>query len=181
MPKKIVIPAMDDLWDEEHNRFISTKEQTLVVEHSLLSITKWEQKHKKAFATELSKSMSYDDLIDYIKCMTINNVDETVYEVIPPFVIREIENYISDPMTATTFSDYRNQSPAMSNKKVTSEQIYASMIYYGIPLEFEKRHINHLMALIRVCEINGGGQKKMSREEAALFQRSVNEKRRRKR
>ena len=178
MPKKIIIPAIDDLWDNENNCFVTLKERTLVIEHSLLSVSKWEQKHKKPFLTE--KEKTEDELIDYIRCMTINNVEESVYDYLPYSTIKEIEEYITNPMTATTFQNY-GKGYTSSRKYVTCEEIYYKMISYGIPLEFEKRHFNHLMALIRVFDVNGGNQKKMSQSEAAAFQRSVNEKRRHKR
>lgn len=181
MPKKIIIPATDDLWDEANNRFVSMKEHTLVIEHSLLSISKWEQKHEKAFITDGSSPMTVDELKDYIRCMTLNQVDDKVYDYLPLSVIKEIEDYISKPMTATSFYDYGQNEGPTSRKKITCEEIYYKMISYGIPLEFEKRHINHLIALIRVFDIRGGNQKKMSQAEAAALQRRVNESRRRKR
>lgn len=173
MPKKIHIPAMNDLWDEEKNEFVSIKEQTLVVEHSLLSISKWEQKWKKSFISTEEKT--FEELKDYIRCMTINQVNERVYDVLPYSVYKEVEDYISDPMTATTFTDY---SKEQKQEIITAELLYYSMISYGIPIEFEKRHVNQLIALIRVFTIKNGVSKKMSASEAAMLQRSINEKRR---
>lgn len=173
MPKKIVIPATEDLWDEEHGQFISMKEQTLVLEHSLVSLSKWEAKWKKPFITMEEKTP--EELIDYIKCMTINQVNETVYMCLSPAVLREIDEYISDPMTATTFTD--RTPPGTKKEIITSEIIYYQMISFGIPVEFEKWHLNRLMTLIRVFAIKSGGEKKMSRQEAAMFQRSINERR----
>lgn len=178
MPKKIIIPAMSDLWDEATNSFISIKEQTLVIEHSLLSVSKWEQKHKKAFLEDTPKTEA--EVIDYIRCMTINNVNESVYDLIPMSIVKEIEAYIEDPMTATTFQDYSKQNKAHGKSKITCEEIYYKMLSYGIPLDFEKRHFNHLIALLRVFDTYGGNAKKMSASEAAALQKSVNEKRRRK-
>ena len=172
MPKKIVIPARDDMWDEENNEFITIKEQTLVIEHSLVSISKWEQKWKRSFINDGPKT--YEEFIDYVKCMTINNVNDRVYDVLTQENVKEIDDYIGDPMTATTFSDL---SPHGSREIVTSELIYYSMIQFGIPHEFEKWHLNRLMALIRVFSIKQEGSKKMSRSEAAAFQRAVNEQR----
>ena len=173
MPKKIVIPARDDLWDEANGRFISSKEQTIVIEHSLISISKWEQKYKKAFLSEDEKT--YDEFVDYIKCMTLNQVDDSVYSYLTMDNIREIDEYITDPMTATTFS---NLSQHRGRREiVTSELIYYQMISFGIPVEFEKWHLNRLVALIRIFSIKGGEQK-MSRSEAAMFQRALNEQRR---
>lgn len=173
MPKKIIIPATEDLWDEEHGQFISMKEQTLVIEHSLVSISKWESKWKKPFLSLDEKTP--DELIDYVRCMTINQVNENVYAFLSPVILREIDEYISDPMTATTFTDRSQKS--RHKEVITSEIIYYQMISFGIPVEFEKWHLNRLMTLIRVFSIKNGGEKKMSRSEAALFQRSINERR----
>lgn len=173
MPKRIIIPATNDLWDEEHGKFISMKEQTLVIEHSLVSISKWEQKWKKPFLSTDEKT--YEELIDYIRCMTINPVNDQVYSCISPSVLNEIEEYLLDPMTATTFSEAN--APHGRREIITSEIIYYQMISFGIPVEFAKWHINTLMALIRVFSIKGGNQKKMSPSEAAMYQRAINDKR----
>ncbi len=173
MPKKIVIPAMDDLWNSETNEFISIKEQTLIIEHSLVSISKWEQKWKKPFLTDEDKTG--EELLDYVKCMTINKVNELVYSVLPISVMQEINEYIGDPMTATTFNQRGNMKP--SREIITSELIYYNMIMYGIPVEFEKWHLNRLITLIRIFAIKSEGNKKMSRAEAAAYQRSINESR----
>ena len=109
--------------------------------------------------------------------MTINQVNEAIYDLLPQSVVKEIEDYIADPMTATTFS---NSEKKARKEIVTAELLYYAMFSYGIPIEFEKRHINHLIALIQVFSIKGN-PKKMSPHEAAMFQRSLNEKRIRKR
>lgn len=175
MPKRIVIPARDDLWDEANNEFITVKEQTLVIEHSLVSISKWEQKWKRSFLNNGPQNI--DEFIDYIKCMTINNVNELVYSLLTSENIKEIDEYIGDPMTATTFSDNRQNGGNISREIITNELIYYSMIQYGIPHEFEKWHLNRLLALIRVFSIKQEGSRKMSRSEAAAYQRALNEQR----
>lgn len=173
MPMKIVFPATDDLWDEANSRFISMKEQTLVLEHSLKSVSKWEQKWKKPFLSEDEKTP--EEWLSYIKCMTINNVNDQIYDRITTNDFANIFAYIGDPMTATTFTSY--QPGAKKQEVITSEIIYYNMFFYGIPIELEKWHLNTLIALIRVFSIKGGGDKKMSRAEAAAFQRSINERR----
>lgn len=178
MPKKIVFPATDDLWDEAHSRFVSQKEQTLVLEHSLKSVSKWEQIWKKPFLSETLKTP--EEWLSYIKCMTLNNVDESIYNRISTKTFSEILQYIEDPMTATTFSNHE-QNTGGKREIITSEILYYNMFSYGIPIELEKWHLNTLIALIRVFSIKGGGDKKMSRAEAAMYQRSLNESRRAKR
>lgn len=174
MPKKVVLPGGSDLWDEAKGEFITSKEQTLVLEHSLISLSKWERKWKKPFLSADDKTA--EEWIDYIKCMTLNPVDESVYSRITPSIMNEILEYISDPMTATTFNDVKNHTG--KREIITSEIIYYNMFSYGIPKEVEKWHLNTLIALIRVFSIKNSGSQKMSRAEAAMYQRSINEQRR---
>ncbi len=172
MPKKLFIPPVPDAWDEIKGEFFAFNGQMLIIEHSLISVSKWEQKWKKPFIVDDPKTT--EEFVDYIRCMTLNNVDDCVYSFITTDNIKEIEEYIADPMTATTITDRK----APTKKEiVTSEIIYYQMLSYGIPVEFEKWHLNRLITLIRVFDIKNGGQQKMSRSEAALFQRSINDKR----
>lgn len=174
MPKTIVIPASDDLWDEVNGKFVSIKEQTLVVEHSLVSISKWEAKWKKPFLSINGEQKTAEELLDYIRCMTINKVDPRVYSIMPYWVMKEIDDYIADPMTATTFNEVNSHT---GREVITSEVIYYQMLSYGIPYEFERWHLNRLITLIRIFAIKNGPQKKMSKAEAAAYQRAINDKR----
>lgn len=174
MPKKIIIPARDDYYDSTTNTFITMKEQTLNLEHSLISLSKWERKIKKPFLSTDSKTA--EEWLFYIKCMTLNPVNEIAYACITSEMFQEIMDYIADPMTATTFGmikDYPGRKEV-----ITSEIIYYYMFSYGIPIELEKWHLNTLMALIRVFSIKSGNQPKMSSREAGMYQREVNEIRR---
>lgn len=174
MPKKIIIPAKDDFYDASTNTFITMKEQTLTLEHSLISLSKWERTIKKPFLSTDDKSA--EEWLFYIKCMTLNTVNELAYNCITSEMFQEIMEYISDPMTATTFGMIKNQPG--KQEIITSEIIYYYMFSYGIPIELEKWHLNTLMALIRVFSIKNGNQPKMSSREAGLYQRQLNEMRR---
>lgn len=173
MPLKIVIPATNDFWDAENEQFINMKEQVLHLEHSLISLSKWERKIKKPFLSTENKTA--EEWLYYVKCMTLNQVNDLVYNFITPEMMEEILDYIGDPMTATTFSDFSKSNP--KSEIVTSEIIYYNMFSFGIPIELEKWHLNSLIALIKVFSIKSGGTKKMSKSEAAAFQRSINESR----
>jgi hypothetical protein len=163
---QITIPAMNDLWDERNQQFLSIKETTIQLEHSLLSISKWESKWNKSFIN--TKDKTEDELIDYIKCMTITkNVDPNIYVCLTAENIQEIVNYINAPMTATTIRD----TGKSNHEIVTSELIYYWMISLNIPVEFEKWHLNRLITLIRVCSIKNQPAKKMSRGE--IMQRNA--------
>lgn len=174
MPKKIIFPEGSDLWDESKGEFVTTKEQTLVLEHSLISLSKWERKWKKPFLSSDEKTP--EEWIDYVKCMTLNQVDDSIYARITIPIMNEILEYISDPMTATTFNDTKDRGA--KKEIITSEIIYYNMFSYGIPKEVEKWHLNTLITLIRVFSIKSAGSQKMSRAEAAMYQKSINEQRR---
>lgn len=175
---KLTIPENDDLWDPENSRFISIKEQTLILEHSLISLAKWEKITKKSFLYSAEKEdISSDEWILYIKCMTINNVNDYVYNCITPEMFKQVFDYINDPMTATTINDRRPKTNRGRKEIITAEILYYQMIYYGIPVEFEKWHLNTLTTLIGVFAIKGGNPEKMSSSEAGAYQRAINESR----
>lgn len=171
----IVIPASEK-FNEATNEFVYTKETTLQLEHSLLSIAKWESKWHKPFLKDDSKSQ--EELIDYIRCMTLTqNVDQNVYLNITSKNLKEVENYINDPMTATTFRDNKNNKK--SKDIVTAEIIYYWMVAQNIPFECQKWHINRLLTLIKVCSIkNDTNPKKMSKREAMSSNSALNKARR---
>lgn len=149
--KKIVIPG-GDVFNEKTQRFEKISPCVLKLEHSLLSLDKWESKHHVPF---LENEHTNDEIIDYIKCMTLNQdqVDDKYYNFLTAENIREIKDYIADPMTATTFYDPYAKNNNGSKEIVTAECIYSSMIILGIPIEiFEKRHLNKLITLIKVCK-----------------------------
>ena len=156
---QITIPGIE-LWDESREIFTQTKEQTLQLEHSLVSLSKWESKWGKAFLSKQEKT--YEETIDYIKCVTITqNVDPNVYNHLSKSIIDKITEYIEAPMTATYFS--KEQSSGNSREQVTSELIYYWMIALNIPFECQKWHLNRLLTLIRVCNIKNQPPKKMSK------------------
>ena len=158
---QIVIPA-SELFDESKNEFVHMKEQTLCLEHSLVSLSKWESKWCKAFFSKEAKT--YEETIDYIKCMTITqNVKDEVYLRLTKDNIEQINKYIEAPMTATYFSDDKNSK--QNRETVTAELIYYWMITLNIPFECQKWHLNKLLTLIRVCNIKNQPPKKMSKRD----------------
>ena len=159
----ITIPATEQ-WDEGRQEFVYTKEQTLQLEHSLVSLSKWESKWCKPFLSKEDKT--HEETIDYIRCMTINqNVDPDVYYNLSQKHIERISKYIEAPMTATTF---RSEKSGKSNREiVTAELIYYWMIALNIPFECQKWHLNKLLTLVRVCNVKNEPPKKMSKRATA--------------
>lgn len=162
-----------DLWDPTAERFYSVKRQTLVLEHSLISLSKWESKWHKPF---LSSKLTGDDVLDYIRCMTINRVDPLVYSCLTNAHFKMIEDYIADPHTATWFSNTTKQKE--QNTVMTAERIYHLMFAYGIDKECEKWHLNQLLTQIRVEYEESKPQKKRSKRELAEHHRALNAARR---
>lgn len=166
MPHVIEIPAIE-LFDEEKSEVISYKPQRITIEHSLISISKWEAKWHKAFIS--NDNLTEEETIDYIRCMTLTqNVDHDIYNYIPESEFLKVKAYMEDPMTATTFSDVRGEGKSKSKsktKKVTSEELYFDMIEFNIPESYAKWHINRLLTLIRVCSEKKQPPKKMSSKD----------------
>ena len=173
---KIIIPEVE-LYDSEKNEFINIKRQELLLEHSLMSISKWESKWKKPFLVKEARTR--DETIDYVRCMTINrDIDPVVYKGLTNEALAEINKYIEDPMTATWFSD-KNKRPSNPNGEVvTAELIYYWMVALNIPFECQKWHLNKLLTLIRVCDIKNSGGKKMSKMATSRQYRELNAARR---
>lgn len=173
---QIVIPSVE-LWDEKRERFISTKEQTLSLEHSLVSISKWESKWCKPFLSNNTKTR--EEMIDYIRCMTLTqNVDPNVYSLITIDNMQQVDEYISLPMTATTINSDKNAP--MSRETITSELIYYWMIAQNIPFECQKWHLNRLLMLIKVCSIKNKPPKKRSKNQILSQNAALNAARRKK-
>lgn len=174
---QITIPE-DDLFNPETNEFIPIKKQTLQLEHSLIALSKWESKWEKPFLSK--ERRTNEEAIDYIRCMTITpNVDPIIYLAIPSSELERINKYIDAPMTATWFSKEEGGQAGSKNKRIiTSELIYYWMIAHTIPFECQKWHLNRLLTLIRVCNLENAPKKKMSRKERAAKQHRLNEIRR---
>lgn len=177
---KITIPKTEEGWNDKLNEFITLKEDiTICLEHSLVSISKWESKWQKPFLSNNKKTQ--EELIDYIRCMTVSqNVPNEVYYLLTDKNFKAVNEYIQSPMTATTFTDNKqNSNPHRRNEVLTSEIIYYWMITFQIPWECQKWHLNRLMTLIKVCSIKND-PKKMSKKETMANNRAINEARRNK-
>ena len=175
----ITIPGIE-LWNEDEEQFEYGPATTLKLEHSLLSISKWESKwHKPFIENQSNGTWTAEETLDYIKCMTITtNVDPDVYTRLTPAIVKQITDYIDDPHTATWFGKKR-QKPG-PKRVITSEVIYYQMIALNIPVEFERWHINRLLTLIRVCdeENQPANKKKRPQKEVLNEYAAINAKRR---
>lgn len=166
---KITVPETE-LFDGQGN-FIYTKEQRLQLEHSLVSLSKWESKWHKPYLSLNPKTIAESQ--DYVRCMTLTqNVDPNVYLAITPDILRQVDSYINGLMTATTFS--KDGKMGGNREIITAEIIYYWMIVYGIPFECQKWHLNRLLTLIRVCAVKGQKPQKIPASEALAQRRALN-------
>jgi hypothetical protein len=168
------------LHDPTTNLITYTKETTLTLEHSLVSLSKWESKWKVPFLNQEHSPQMFDD---YIRCMTITqNVDPNVYLTITPEIREQIRNYIDDSLTAAIV--HENKTQPKSSKFVTSDLIYYWMTALNIPFDpCQKWHLSRLLMLIKIANIENKPSKdrKMSKADSARSHHAINAARRAKR
>lgn len=170
----LTVPA-SEAFDESSMEFKTLPSVKLQMEHSLVSLSKWESKWHKPFLSD-KHPKTLEETIDYFKCMTITqNVKSEIYGRFDDKVIQTIKDYIDDPMTATWFNEQNNQR---NREILTAEILYYDMIALNIPFECQKWHLNRLITLIKVCQIKSNTPKKMSKAEALNQQRKLNAQRR---
>ena len=173
---RITIPEKE-YWDKVKEEFVYTKGCTLILEHSLVSLSKWESKFNKPFLIKEEKTA--EETIEYIKCMTLTqNVDPSVYNELTSENYQEINRYIESPMTATVFSKEQNRKT--SGEQVTSELIYYWMIALNIPFECQRWHLNRLLTLIKVCNIKNKTPEKRNVRDIMKRNAALNAARRKK-
>jgi hypothetical protein len=169
-----VIIEGDELYDEEKNEFQTVNDVVIDLEHSLLSVSKWESKYQKPFLTSGEKTA--EEIFDYLKAMVVTpNLDLDVLSKCSQKVIDQIQKYIDSSQSATTFGIMpERRGPS---EVITSELIYYWMVAFNIPFECESWHLNRLFSLIRICNIKNSKPKKMSRNELAQRNRDLNARR----
>lgn len=172
---QLVIQLTPEGWDEEKEEFVQAKEQILQLEHSLISLSKWESKWCKPFLSKVEKTD--EEVLDYIKCMTLTqNIKPDVYEKLNKTHMDQINKYIEAPMTATFINEDSNGK--INREPVTSELIYYWMISLQIPFECQKWHLNRLLSLIKVINFKNTPPKKHSRREIMSRNAALNASRR---
>ena len=155
----LYIPGKE-FWNSELQEFIYTKDITLHLKHSLVSLTRWEQHYKRRFLDDGPKNE--EEYRFYIQCMTLNkDVDPLIYTVLQEDDIKKVTDYLHDSMTATTLPKQNNNRS--NSEKLSSELIYYYMSALNIPFECEKWFLNNLIILISIASIKNNPQEKKSK------------------
>lgn len=166
----------DEFFDQQTNKFIPIPSCTLILEHSLISLAKWESKWHIPYLGDNPKTENQE--LDYIRCMAIGNIPNmVVFNSLSEANILKIRDYINNPMTATTFQKKKNDRPR-KNEVITAEVLYSRMFAHGISMECQKWHLNRLLTLIRVCDLQNAPKDKMTKKQTAQWNAEQNAARR---
>lgn len=171
----IVVPDKE-YWDEAQEIFLQIKGMTIELEHSLVSLSKWEQHYEKAFLGDAEKTT--EETLYYIECMTLTpNVPAHIYKSLTVDNLDAINTYIARPMTATTFHEPPGGPSRRRGELITAEIIYYWLIAQEIPFEVQDWHLNRLLTQVRVVSLKNAPKNKMSRKDQAAQQRLLNSQR----
>jgi hypothetical protein len=166
----ITVPGVE-MFDEQSQEFTTQGDVILELEHSLVSLSRWEAKYEKPFLGEADKTS--DELLGYVKAMVLTpNVEEEVFQKLTADNFEAINAYIDARMSATWFNE--PAGPPKTREVITSELIYYWLTVFKIPFECETWHLNRLFTLIRICNIKQAKPKKMTRAEIAARNRNLN-------
>ena len=170
-----IIIKEDEIYQQHTNKIITIPSCTITLEHSLISLSKWESKWHIPYLSNSKKTAAQE--LDYIRCMVIGNIpNKYIFDAISVENILKIKEYIEDSMTATIFP--KNSNKRSKKETVTAEVIYSRMFANNISIECQKWHLNRLLTLIRACDLNNSPQKKMSKKETAMWNAEQNAARR---
>lgn len=170
---QLVVPG-GEYWDEKKEEMLYLKDVPLKMEHSLISISKWESIWHDSF---IGTGKTEEQTISYLQCMSFNpDVPRDVFERLAhhPVAFKKVINYISNSMTASTISSTGDEKSSR-RQRVTSELIYYWMTVFNIPFEAEKWHLNRLVMLIRIASEKNKPKKKQSSNDVLARFNKINE------
>lgn len=169
-----------EFFNETKQEFYYTNPCVVMLEHSLLSVAKWESKWKKPFLSSRKDDvLTNAALYDYFRCMEVEPCIESMWPVsLSPSQYQKLLKYIDEEQTATKFYSYKKDK-TLSRQTITSELIYYWMASLNIPFECERWHLSRLLTLIHIASVKGQTGKKMTQKETMQMYAELNEKRKR--
>lgn len=187
----ITIPATKtyhhevDRYGNDAIYFDNLPEITIELCHSLISITKWEEKYRVPFLEH--EHFTRDELIYYTKCMCITkNVDDEIFYRLTNQNIDEIWKYMEDVPSALKVKQ-RNDSGG-AKEPWTNETIYYYLAQNGITdfRSVERWHINRVLNLLNFASgknaqaYGNNNSVKETRADISRRYKAINEANRRK-
>lgn len=170
-----IVVVGHELYDQETNEFKTLGDLSLQLEHSLVSLSKWESKFEKPFLS--GKAHSAEEILYYVECMILTkDYPENWFQRLTSTNMDAINAHIESKQSGTTFGQMPERKGR--NEVITSELIYYWMVAFNIPFECETWHLNRLFALIRICNLKNSKPQKMGKSEQARQYRELNAKRR---
>lgn len=164
----------DEYYNEVTQEFETLDDVVLELEHSLVSVSKWESIHCKPFLSDKPKTS--EEIMSYISCMILSPIfPGGILSRLSSANVEAVNDYVESKQTATTFGDMPSRKGR--GEVITSELIYYWMVAFTVPFECETWHLNRLFALIRICNIKNQPAKKVSKGEIARRNRELNERR----
>jgi hypothetical protein len=166
-----IIVELQEAFNEHSQEFVSSKVYPLDLEHSLVSLAKWESKWEKPFLSETPKTA--EETLWYITAMTLTpDVPDEIYHMLSNDNLHAVNDYINAKMTATWFAKKPNKSS--SREVITAELVYFWLITLDIPFECQHWHLNRLLTLVQVCNEKNKKPNAVGPKEAAARRGSLN-------
>lgn len=170
--------VIEEGFDDVKSEFVPIQSKEIELEHSLVSLSKWESKWELPFLGASEKTN--DMLADYIRMMVLTPIDYDPMDYLSPEQVNEINEYINSKQTATWFAEDNKpgRRGAANSKVTTSELLYYYMVALTIPFECQHWHLNRLLTLIRITDLENKPKKNQSRRDTVNQHRSLNQARR---
>lgn len=166
-----------ELFNDKTQEFITSEPIVLELEHSLISLSKWESKHHRPFLGAGEKTA--EEIKSYIDCMIISDEQpENYHDQMTQKEYDAVNDYIGSPQSGTTFHNLAKTAGGNRGETISAELIYYWLTAFQIPFQpAENWHLNRLFNLLRIASLKNTKQKPMPKAEQAAMNRSLNERR----